>query len=154
MPHFWSRLAMPYSRCILIQALQHMAHDSQLPQSLTAHRWYSKRRLWRVLSRSAASIGRKTLLSALSLFYCLQDRDTPAWAKGVIVGALGYLILPLDLIPDMLPGAGFTDDWGALISAIGTVAAYLKEEHKSRAAAQVDRLLGSPNTPPPAEFVE
>lgn len=119
-----------------------------------APRWYSGPRLWRTLTKVAASAGRKTILSALVLFYCLKDRDTPAWAKGVIVGALGYLILPADLIPDILPGAGFGDDWGAIVAALGTVAAYIKDDHKSKAQAQVERLFGSAPAAPPPEFIE
>ena len=66
--------------------------------------------------RVALVAGRKTLLSSLILFYCLKDRDTPTWAKGVIVGALGYLILPADLIPDILPGAGYGDEGKGLLT--------------------------------------
>lgn len=114
--------------------------------------WYAPSRLWLTLKKAAASAGRKTLLTALILFYCLQDRDTPTWAKGVIIGALGYLILPVDLIPDIIPGAGYGDDWGALVAALATVAAYVKDEHKAKASAQVSRLLGSPHPPAPPEF--
>lgn len=123
------------------------------PQRSAPH-WYSAPRLWRTLTKAALVAGRNTLLTALILFYCLQDRDTPAWAKGVIIGALGYLILPTDLVPDVLPGVGFGDDWGALVAALGTVAAYIKDEHKARAKAQLDRLLGPKNLSPPSEFSE
>lgn len=94
------------------------------------------------------------MITALTLFYCLKDKNTPKWAKGVIVGALGYLILPTDLIPDIIPGAGYTDDWGALVAALGTVAAYIKDEHKSKAHAQMQRLTGFRNPPAPPEFFE
>lgn len=119
---------------------------------MSAPRWYSAPRLWRTLRKAAAGAGRKSLLTALTLFYCLQDSDTPPWAKGVIVGALGYLVLPMDLIPDLIPGAGFSDDWGALVAALGTVAAYIKEDHKIKAKAQVERLFGSTDPTPPPEF--
>ena len=36
--------------------------------------------------------------------------QSPLWAKTVIIGALGYLICPIDAIPDIIPGVGFTDD--------------------------------------------
>ncbi len=124
------------------------------PAALSAPNWYSPPRLWRTLKKAALVAGRRTLHTALILFYCLQDRDTPTWAKGVIVGALGYLILPLDLVPDALPGVGYGDDWGALVAALATVAAYIKDEHKQKAAAQVERLFGSPNPAPPPEFIE
>lgn len=131
-----------------------MPDDLLIPDTRSAARWYSGPRLWRTLKRVALVAGRKTLLSSLILFYCLKDRDTPTWAKGVIVGALGYLILPADLIPDILPGAGYGDDWGAIVAALGTVAAYIKDEHKAKARAQVDRIFGSPDAAPPAEFIE
>jgi len=102
----------------------------------------------------AASAGRKVLFSALVLFYCLKDADTPTWAKGVIIGALGYLILPSDLIPDIIPGAGYGDDWGAIVAALGTVAAYIKDEHKARAQTQVEKFLGGGDPPLPQEFIE
>lgn len=131
-----------------------MAFPIRFPNRLSAPSWYSAPGLWRTLSRGAKSAGRKTLLTALTLFYCLKDKDTPTWARGVIIGALGYLILPTDLIPDILPGIGYTDDWGALVAALGTVAAYIKDEHKEMAEKQTARLFGAPHQPPPPEFAE
>jgi uncharacterized membrane protein YkvA (DUF1232 family) len=109
---------------------------------------------WRKLRGMVAIAGHKTLFSSLVLFNCLKDRDTPAWARGVIVGALGYLILPTDLIPDMLPGVGYGDDWSTIVVALGTVAAYIKETHKLRAKEQLDKLFGGRNNAAPADFVE
>ncbi len=131
-----------------------MSDPFRASTSLAAPHWYSGPRLWRTLKRVAARAGRNTLLSALVLFYCLKDRDTPTWAKGVIVGALGYLILPTDLVPDIIPGAGYGDDWGAIVAALATVAAYIKDEHKAKAEEQVTRLFGTANPPPPPEFIE
>jgi uncharacterized membrane protein YkvA (DUF1232 family) len=116
--------------------------DPQTPPiTLTARHWYSVPAFWNKLGRIICTAGHKTVLSALTLFYCLQDRDTPKWAKGVIIGALGYLILPTDVIPDVLPGIGYTDDWGALVAALATVAAYIKDEHKTAARARFHRLF-------------
>jgi len=127
--------------------LNHNSHRDGL-------RWYSGPRLWRKLRKVAGVAGRKTLFTALTLFYCLKDKDTPTWAKGVIVGALGYLIMPADLIPDIIPGAGYGDDWGAIVAALSTVAAYIKDEHKEKAGAQVVRLIGGKSSPPPLEFID
>lgn len=119
-----------------------MVMNSELPTRYRADRWYSAPNLWRKLSRSALVAGRKTVVAAITLYHCLRDADTPAWAKGVIVGALGYLILPVDMVPDLIPGAGYGDDWAALVAALGTVAAYVKDEHKIRAAVQAERIFG------------
>lgn len=86
--------------------------------------------------------GRKLLGGALTLFFCMRDSETPAWAKSVILGALGYLIFPMDFIPDTILGAGFTDDWSVIIGAITTVAAHIKDEHRERASEFAAKLLG------------
>ena len=122
--------------------------------SIDASRWYSGPAFWHTLQRASRAAGEKVLTSALVLFHCLRDRDTPLWAKGVITGALGYLILPADLVPDLLPGAGYGDDWGAIVAALATVGAYIKREHKERAAQQVRKLFHSPEESPPKEFIE
>ena len=97
---------------------------------------------WRVLGKLANRGGRKLIILAMTLFHCLNDPETPAWAKSVILGALGYLIFPLDFIPDAILGAGFTDDWSVILSAVATVATHIKDEHKAKAAAVADRFLG------------
>lgn len=149
---------LPAPRCRAIVATPSFPPMSQnppsLPLPLSAPRWYSAPRLWRTLKKAAARAGRKSLFTGLTLFYCMQDADTPKWAKGVIVGALGYFIFPADMIPDILPLVGYGDDLGALIAALGTVAAYVKEAHKVKAAAQVGRLIGRGNPQPPPEFIE
>lgn len=129
-----------------------MSTPPPIPSTREAASWYSPGAFWRTLQRVARVAGRKVLSTALTLFFCLKDRDTPLWAKGVITGALGYLILPADLVPDIIPGAGYGDDWGAIVGALATVAAYIKEEHKQRAADMVARLLKDPDTTAPDGF--
>ncbi len=104
-------------------------------------RHYSRAAFWRKIKTFALRLGRGTVQTSLTLFYCLQDADTPAWAKGVIMGTLGYLILPVDAIPDFVPVVGLTDDLGAIAAALGTVAIYVKDEHKSKAREQMARLF-------------
>ena len=41
--------------------------------------------------------------------------------KTLIIGALGYFIFPLDLVPDFIPIAGFADDATALVAVIKMV---------------------------------
>ena len=97
---------------------------------------------WRVVRKLARSGGRKVLAGALTLFFCMRDSETPAWAKSVIVGALGYLIFPMDFIPDTIVGVGFTDDWSVILAAISTVATHIKDEHKERASEYALKFFG------------
>lgn len=56
-------------------------------------------------------LGENILLPVLQAYYVLRSPNTPTKSKIFIMGALGYFILPLDFIPDFLPGLfGFTDD--------------------------------------------
>ena len=104
---------------------------------------YSQESLWDKIKNSAVSAGKVVLEPALVLYYCALDPDTPAWAKSVIVGALGYFIIPLDAIPDLSPGIGYTDDLGALASAVAIVAAHIKDEHKEKAGEQLKRWFSN-----------
>lgn len=100
---------------------------------------YSGASFWEKLGRYAGRIGREAVEKALVLYYCLVDPQTPSQAKLVIVAALGYLIMPLDVIPDLMPGTGFSDDVGALSVAMATVAAHLTDEHWQQAKAKLSQ---------------
>ena len=106
---------------------------------------YSDESFWDKVKTHARKAGRDVLGKALTLYYCLKDSDTPAWARTVIIGALAYFILPTDAIPDYLPMVGFTDDLGALAAAAITVAAHVKDDHLAEAQATASRWLGAPD---------
>lgn len=95
---------------------------------------YTEESLWSKLGSFAVSAGKEVVEKVLVLFEALKDADTPAWAKAVIVAALGYFIAPVDAIPDIVPFAGFADDLGALAVALGTVATHVKKEHIATAS--------------------
>lgn len=81
--------------------------------------------------------GIKVIYLVLLLFFTLQKTTTPKFAKSLIVGGLGYFILPADFLPDLIPGIGFTDDLTALISVVVAVALFIDEGVKAKAK---DRL--------------
>ncbi|MER3480618.1 MAG: hypothetical protein C4327_09115 [Meiothermus sp.] len=99
---------------------------------------YSDRSFWKKLRRYARLAGKEVVEKALTLYFTLQDPETPAWAKRVVVGALAYFIIPFDAITDLLPLVGFTDDLGALLTALGTVAMHVKPAHRQRAKEQAE----------------
>ena len=94
---------------------------------------YSEESLWEKVATFALRAGAEIIEKVLILYYCLQDTDTPSWAKTIIIGALGYFIVPLDAIPDLMAGVGFSDDLGALGLALAAVAMHIKPEHKRQA---------------------
>jgi uncharacterized membrane protein YkvA (DUF1232 family) len=76
----------------------------------------------------------------LAAYYCAFDRATPVKAKGVLVGALAYFVMPIDLLPDLMLGMGFTDDLAVLLAAFKVVTTHVTEAHRQRARETLARL--------------
>lgn len=103
---------------------------------------YSDESFWAKVGKYALVAGKQVIGKALTLYACLKDKDTPAWARAVIVTALGYFILPMDAIPDMTPAAGYSDDLGALAAALSVVAVHIKPEHQEWAKEKMRQWFG------------
>lgn len=69
------------------------------------------------------------LRDAVAMYFCMVDRGTPLWAKAAIASALAYLLMPMDAIPDALPGIGFGDDAGTITLALKQVIGCMTEDH-------------------------
>ena len=103
---------------------------------------YSENSFWEKVKGFAIKAGREVIEKALILYYCLQDPNTPRWAKASIIAALGYFICLIDAIPDLTPGIGFADDLGVLVAAFSTVAQHVREEHKEKAREKLAIWFG------------
>lgn len=85
------------------------------------------------ISRIAKRAGAKLVYAALVLYYTLQSDQVSLKDKTIIIGALGYLISPLDVIPDAVPIAGLTDDLSVLIYVVNKVWNNVGEDIKAKA---------------------
>lgn len=104
------------------------------------HEQVLKRDFWPKVRRFAA--GLPFAADLVALYYCARDPDTPVAAKGVMLAALAYFVMPLDAIPDLVAGIGFTDDAAVLTAAIAVVGKYLKPRHRDQARAMLNSLTG------------
>ena len=66
---------------------------------------------------------------AVAAWYCAFDPKTPLRVKGILLAALAYFVMPIDVIPDFLVGIGFTDDMAVLATALGLIKSHIKDEH-------------------------
>lgn len=98
---------------------------------------------WNKVKHFALKAGREVVEKALWLYYAAQQPSTPAWARTVIYGALAYFVLPVDAMPDAIPVAGFTDDLGALVAALGTVSMYVTDQVKTMASEKMKGWFGA-----------
>jgi uncharacterized membrane protein YkvA (DUF1232 family) len=101
---------------------------------------FDEQSFWTKLKRVVVRIAFAEDLVAA--YYCALDRNTPAYVRGVLIGALAYFVLPADMIPDLLPGLGFTDDATVLAAAIAAVGRHLEPRHRAQARRTLDRLAG------------
>ena len=76
----------------------------------------------------------------LSVWYCAQDDETPIAAKGMMLAALAYFVLPADAVPDFIPFIGYTDDAAVFAALLRVVGRHLKPRHQDAARAAIIRL--------------
>lgn len=108
--------------------------------------YYSDNRFWKKVERVTKKVGATVLLPVFTLYYMLQDDKVSLQHKAYIVGALGYFILPIDLIPDgILPVIGFTDDIAVMTLVLKLVKDSITPEIKARANARVSEIIGTDN---------
>lgn len=107
-----------------------------------AGKHFTESEFWEKLKKFAKKAGSSVVYAVLLLYFTLQKPEVPVKVKAVIVGALGYFILPLDIIPDFIAGVGFGDDLGALGVALFQVAMYVDDDIKHKAKEKMKAWFG------------
>ena len=96
---------------------------------------YEEKKLWKKIGAVAKNAGLEVIYYVLLLFYALQSDNVTLQDKALIIAALGYFILPLDLIPDFIPIAGYGDDCAVLyglIKKLDCIDENVKEQAKDK----------------------
>lgn len=104
---------------------------------------FSKAKFVDKISRIAKRAGARMVYAALILYYTLESDNVSLKDKAIIIGALGYLISPLDVVPDAIPIAGLGDDLAVLIYVLRKVWGQVSEEVKAKAKAKLAQWFDS-----------
>ena len=114
----------------------------ELPDFMSYANKFSQSDFVEKISRIAKRAGAKLVYAALILYYTLQSDKVSTANKALIIGALGYMISPLDVIPDAIPIVGLTDDLAVLLYVLikvwGDVAPEIQEKAKQRLSKWFD----------------
>ena len=108
-------------------------------------KYYKEERLTRKLASLAGKVSSKLLYYVLLLLLLMSDKSIPKKVRLVFMAALGYFILPSDLVADIIPGLGFSDDIAFLTYAISNAAQYITPEIEEKAKEKLDALLNRQN---------
>ncbi len=100
-----------------------------------------RNRFWKTMKRALRHL--PFAEDVVAGYYCATDRTTPPRVRTLLFGALGYFVLPIDTIPDIIAGVGFTDDAAVLLATLAMVRAHIRPAH--REAAQ--RVLAEDELP-------
>ncbi|MBP1541857.1 MAG: DUF1232 domain-containing protein [Prevotella sp.] len=93
----------------------------ELPDFMSYAGKFSQTDFVEKVSRIAKRAGAKMVYAALILYYTLQSDKISAANKAMIIGALGYMISPLDVVPDAIPIVGLGDDLAVLLFVLKKV---------------------------------
>jgi uncharacterized membrane protein YkvA (DUF1232 family) len=96
------------------------------------------RGFWPKIRKAAARV--PFAADALSVWFCAKDDATPSAAKGMMLAALAYFVLPTDAIPDFIPMLGYTDDAAVFATLLSLVGRNLKPRHREAARLAILRL--------------
>lgn len=113
----------------------------EIPEFMSYSNKFTNKDFLDKISKIAKRAGAKLVYAALILYNTLQSDKVSIKDKAIIVGALGYLISPLDVIPDAIPIIGLGDDLAVLlyvISKLGNVSDEIKENAKSKLSKWFD----------------
>ena len=113
--------------------------ENKLPDFMSYKDKFSANGFVEKISRIAKRAGAKLVYVALVLYYTLQSDKVSVKDKAVIIGALGDLISPLDLIPDAFPIAGLTDDLTVLLYVVKKVWGDVSDDVKDKAKSKLSQ---------------
>lgn len=111
----------------------------ELPDFMSYAGKFSANDFTEKISRIAKRAGAKLVYAALILYYTLQSDNVSKADKAIIIGALGYMISPLDVIPDAIPIVGLTDDLAVLIYVLKKVWTNVEPEIKDKAKEKLSK---------------
>jgi uncharacterized membrane protein YkvA (DUF1232 family) len=103
---------------------------------------YSESSFFDKIKNTVKSAGLTLIYKALQLYYVTENPNCPKKIKAAIFAALGYFIMPLDVIPDFTPMVGYSDDAGAIALALGLAQFYIDDEVNRKAKNKIANIFG------------
>ena len=111
----------------------------ELPDLQKYKEKFSQKNFIEKIQRVAKRAGVKLVYVALVLYYLIESNKVSVKDKAIIIGALGYLISPIDIVPDAIPIAGLGDDMAVMLYVLDKVWGQVDDEIKSKAQRKLSK---------------
>lgn len=103
--------------------------------------YFTDKKFFSKLSKLPGKILSLLLVRTFLLYELLKEQQTSVFIKTAIIATLGYLICPIDVVPDFLPG-GYVDDIALMTSLLAAVDHLISDEIKRKAEARAAHFTG------------
>ncbi len=103
---------------------------------------YSDDGLWSKITANFKKVGVNLLYKVLQLFYVAKNPNVPMKIRAAMIAPLGYFISPIDLIPDLTPVVGYSDDAAVIAMAIAFAHAYIDDNIRRKAKDKLCEFFG------------
>jgi uncharacterized membrane protein YkvA (DUF1232 family) len=103
---------------------------------------FKEAKFFKFLNKKFQSLSVQLVYKSLLMFYAFKRKETPYWAKNIILGTLGYILSPIDMLPDLTPLFGYTDDISVLAYGIVMISCYINKDVRDMALAGTKSIYG------------
>lgn len=110
---------------------------------------YVRKRFWHKVRRTLRRV--PFLDQVIGAYYAAIDPETPRSAQLVLMAALAYFVMPLDVVPDIIAFLGFGDDAAVMLMAVNTLSPHIKPKHMERARAFLEAETAKAEAEPGAQ---
>ncbi len=104
-------------------------------------RYYNEKKFLGKLKKLLVQLGEEVALRLLMLYFLMGSKKVPLKIRMLIMAALGYFVLPSDLISDFIPALGFTDDIAFLTYTFNQAAKYADDGIRKKASEKLESWI-------------
>lgn len=124
------------------QDLQNKVTEFITHKAVDLKQWYSDNQIQDKLEKVAKKVGATVIYPVLLLYNLLNSPNVIVHDKMLIIAPLAYFILPADLIPDVILGAGYVDDGVAIMTALKAFGSSITPEITDQTRKMCKKLIG------------
>lgn len=103
------------------------------------------KKILKYIGNKARNIGEQTIYAVMLMYHAYKRKETPFWARNIIMASIAYFLSPFDTIPDLTPFLGFTDDLSVIMFGLVSIACFINDEVRVEAKKSLSKVFPSYN---------